>query len=148
MLRYVCRFVAQYTRTHSFACVSARVSLLLSFVYFSFVALARTLSFAKCERVCTHSAIQLIFEWANTLMVGVYVSMLRAPMCECTHTSERQTPVSICSVLCECVRLRRERIVFVSVRRALSLFNAFVRSVCLCHGSNSQLSSFDVSKTV
>lgn len=102
----------------SCACVSAsvRVSLLLSFVYFSFVALARALSFAKCERVCTHSAIQLIFEWANTLMVGVYVSMLRASMCECTHTNEWPTP----QWLCECVRLREESDCFRQCVRTIS----------------------------
>lgn len=93
----------------SCACVSAsvRVSLLLSFVYFSFVALARALSFAKCERVCTHSAIQLIFEWANTLMVGVYVSMLRASMCECTHTNEWHSTTVAVRV---CAIERRERL--------------------------------------
>lgn len=107
MLRYVCRFIAHPIHSHTIVCSSELCMFVFHFcfhfVYFSFGALTQTHS----QNV--PFTIQLNFEWANTLMVGVYVSM-RVSMYEFAYTIETANTSVDTFDLCECVCAERERL--------------------------------------
>lgn len=149
MLRYVCRSIAS-VHSHTFEyvwvclCSCFTSAFICTYIFLLRRANTNTHSQSVSMCVCVYCIIQLNFEWANTPLVDVYVSM-RVCMYACTHTI--QATIQQCRYvrcLCESECTKRT-IVFVQCTDYLFTTHSFGMCVSV---SGSQLSPFDVSKTV